>query len=79
MSSIAKTVVPQWHAFGVLAGNWVEGFDFQGDGGGLWSRSANSDDVDVAGIAYFYAGAVGPGNGAPRGYGLAVRCLLQQP
>ena len=73
MSSIAKTVVPQWRAFGVLAGNWDEGFDNQGDNANLWSRSAFPDNVDNADNANFNAGEVNPGNNAPRGNGLAVR------
>ncbi|MFO0886951.1 MAG: FISUMP domain-containing protein [Candidatus Saccharimonadales bacterium] len=64
---------------GVLAGGWDEGFDGQGGFGFLWSRSAYSVDVGSAVNAVFYAGGVGPGGNAPRGYGLAVRCLLQQP
>ena len=64
---------------GVLAGNWDVGFGGQGGVGGLWSRSAYSGSVGSADGAYFYAGEVIPGYFAPRGYGLAVRCLLQQP
>lgn len=62
---------------GTFAGYWDEGFDFLGDYAVLWSRSAFPDDVDVADGAYFNAGEVDPGFLAPRGYGLAVRCLLQ--
>ena len=61
---------------GTFAGGWVEGFDYQGGSAGLWSRSAFPDHVDGADLASFGAGGVGPGGGAPRGYGLAVRCLL---
>lgn len=64
---------------GVLAGGWDEGFGDQGGLGGLWSRSAYSGDVDGADDALFSAGGVYPGDNAPRGFGLAVRCLLQQP
>jgi uncharacterized protein (TIGR02145 family) len=62
---------------GTFAGYWDEGFVLQGDYALLWSRSAFPDLVDLADLAYFNAGEVGPGHFAPRGYGLAVRCLLQ--
>lgn len=62
---------------GTFAGAWVEGFGGQGGFAVLWSRSAFPDYVDYADYAYFDAGEVNPGDGAPRGYGLAVRCLLQ--
>jgi len=61
---------------GTFAGGWVEGFVGQGDFAVLWSRSAFPDNVDLADDAFFNAGEVYPGYGAPRGYGLAVRCLL---
>ena len=73
MSSIAKTVASQWRTFGVLAGNWDEGFDNQGGNGNLWSRSAFPDNVDNADNANFNASEVNPGNNAPRGNGLSVR------
>ena len=62
---------------GVLAGGWDEGFGGQGGGGYLWSRSAFPGNVDYAGYAYFNASEVLP-DVAPRGFGLSVRCLLQQ-
>ena len=62
---------------GTFAGYWVEGFGYQGDVAYLWSRSAFPVGVDDAGLAGFLAGEVYPGVSAPRGSGLAVRCLLQ--
>ena len=61
---------------GTFAGGWFEGFVNQGDVAYLWSRSAFPDNVDDAGLAGFLAGGVYPGFYAPRGGGLAVRCLL---
>ena len=73
MSSIAKTVVPQWRAFGVLAGNWDEGFDNQGDNANLWSRSAFPDNVDNADNANFNETEVNPADNNNRNAGFAVR------
>ena len=61
---------------GTFAGVWFVGFDDQGGYAFLWSRSAFPDDVDFAVGAAFDAGGVLPGFYAPRGVGLAVRCLL---
>lgn len=61
---------------GTFAGLWGGGFVGQGGIAGLWSRSAFPGDVDGAGLANFNAGGVFPGDYAPRGFGLAVRCLL---
>ena len=60
-----------------FSGFWGEGFGVQGGYGYLWSRSAFSINVDYADGASFNAGEVYPGYYAPRGFGLAVRCLLQ--
>lgn len=61
---------------GTFAGGWSEGFDGQGDYGGLWSSSAYPGGAGVALGAGFNADGVNPGGGDDRDYGVAVRCLL---
>lgn len=63
---------------GSLAGVWYEGFDGQGGGGYLWSSSAFPVYADGAFFAYFYSDYVSPSGYVYRGYGIGVRCLLNQ-
>lgn len=61
---------------GVFSGSWNSGFGNQGSWGDLWSRSASPDWNDSAVGAVFVSDGVSPGYNWGRGYGLAVRCLL---
>lgn len=61
---------------GTFAGYWYEGFVNQGDGGGLWSSSADPGDAGSAMGAFFGTDGVYPLNGVNRDVGSGVRCLL---
>ncbi len=61
---------------GTFAGYWNEGFDGQGDFGGLWSSSAFPGTADYAFSALFNSDYVSPGDYGDRAYGIGVRCLL---
>ncbi len=72
--------IAQWQndgAFkGVFAGYWWEGFNSQGDYGGVWSASAQPDNADSAFGADFDPGDVDPAGSYVRASGFGVRCLL---
>jgi len=61
---------------GFFLGYWGGGFVGLGDGGLLWSASANPGNADLAFYASFSSGNVYPFSSVLRNYGFGVRCLL---
>ena len=61
---------------GVFSGYWWGSFADQGSSTSLWSRSAHATLADYAHVTYFGVSVVWPNNSSERGYGFAIRCLL---
>ena len=62
---------------GILSGYWSSGtFAHQNASGYFWSRTAYSSHAGNAFYGFFNATSVSPGHAGSRGFGQAIRCLL---